>query len=319
MKEKSDTKKTVRPGLDRPLRIGTRQSPLALAQAEMAAKDIVAAHGWRPDQVELVPMIATGDKIQDRALADIGGKALWTKELDRALGEGDIDCAVHSMKDVETVRPSEFIIAAMLKREASHDRLIGARSIDDLPEKAVVGTASPRRKAQLLSIRNDLDIRLIRGNVQTRLQKIEDGEFTATLLAAAGLNRLGMRDIGTTISRRTMLPAPSQGAIGIEARSDDRHVRNLLRKVSHTQTFQLVTAERLFLKQLTADCHSPVAALAKIDGAQFKLRAQILLPDGSESVRGESNFDPADVAAPKRLAQTLLSKASLELKAVFGR
>ena len=319
MVEKTKTGKIIRAGIDRPLRIGTRKSPLAIVQAEMAAKEILSAHSWRSDQVELVPMIATGDKVQDRALADVGGKALWTKELDRALADGEIDCAVHSMKDVETIRPSEFLIAAILEREATHDRLVGAKSIDDLPENAVVGTASPRRKAQLLYHRDDLDIRLIRGNVQTRLQKIKDGEFDATLLAAAGLNRLEMEDVGTTISRRTMLPAPSQGAIGIEARSDDRHVRNLMRKISHTPTFKAVTAERLFLKELSADCHSPVAALANMGEKQITLRAEILLPDGSERIADVTEFDQSDVRAPARLAQKLLVQASPKLKTVFNQ
>lgn len=314
-----DIKKEILAGLDRPLRIGTRQSPLALAQAKMAANALLSAHGWRPDQVELVPMIASGDKILDRSLAEFGGKALWTKELDRALDKGEIDCAVHSMKDVETIRPGEFILAAMLERADFHDRLIGADSIEALAQRAVVGTASPRRKAQLLRQRKDLDIRLIRGNVQSRLHKIKTGEYDATLLAAAGLNRLDMEDVGTDISDEIMLPAPAQGAIGIEARSDDSHVRRLMHAISSTNTFRAVTAERMFLERLTADCHSPVAAMATIDGATIHLRAEILLPDGSEFVDGQSSFDTGDVSAPGILADTLLGQASAELKAIFGR
>ncbi|WP_254305941.1 hydroxymethylbilane synthase [Sphingopyxis sp. BSNA05] len=301
------------------MRIGTRQSPLAMAQAQMTANALLTTHGWRPDQVELVPMIATGDRIQDRALADVGGKALWTKELDHALGNGEIDCAVHSMKDVETIRPEEFILAAMLERADIHDRLIGAESIDALAEGAIVGTASPRRKAQLLRQRSDLDIRLIRGNVQSRLQKIENGEYDATLLAAAGLKRLDMEDVGSEISDEVMLPAPAQGAIGVEARSEDPHVRKLMHAISSTNTFRSVIAERMFLKQLTADCHSPVAALATIDGSTIHLRAEILLPDGSEHIEGASSFDTGDVSAPGILADKLLGQASAELKAVFGR
>ncbi len=319
MSEFSDDKMVVRAGIERPLKIGTRRSPLAMVQAEMAAKSIVSNHGWRSDQVELVPMIATGDKVQDRALAEVGGKALWTKELDRALAAGDIDCAVHSMKDVETIRPDIFIIGAMLERAAMHDKLVGAKSIEDLPKNAIVGTASPRRKAQLLNIRSDLDIRLIRGNVQTRLQKIADGEFDATLLAAAGLDRLEMQDIGSTISKRKMLPAPSQGAVGVESRTDDQHVRQILRKVSDTRTFREVTAERVFLKELKADCHSPVAALAKFEGRYASMRAEILLPDGSERIAGRTEFEHGDVGAPRRLAQKLLVQASDALKSVFGK
>ena len=314
-----NSKKEILAGLDRPLRIGTRQSPLAMAQAEMTANALLSTHGWRPEQVELVPMIASGDKILDRALADVGGKALWTKELDHALGNGEIDCAVHSMKDVETIRPEAFILAAMLERADIHDRLIGAESIDALAESAIVGTASPRRKAQLLRQRPDLDIRLIRGNVQTRLQKIADGDYDATLLAAAGLNRLDMEDVGSEISDEIMLPAPAQGAVGIETRSDDRHVRQLMRAISSAKTFRAVIAERLFLKQLTADCHSPVAALATIDGAKAYLRAEILLPDGSEFVSGSSDFDIGDVSAPVILADKLLGQASAELQAIFGK
>lgn len=314
-----NAKKEILAGLDRPLRIGTRQSPLAMAQAQMTANALLSIHGWRPDQVELVPMVASGDKILDRALADVGGKALWTKELDHALGNGEIDCSVHSMKDVETIRPEEFILAAMLERADVHDRLIGADSIDALADRAIVGTASPRRKAQLLRQRPDLDIRLIRGNVQSRLQKIEDGEYDASLLAAAGLKRLDMEDVGSDISDEIMLPAPAQGAIGVEARSDDPHVRKLMHAISSTNTFRVVIAERLFLKQLTADCHSPVAALATIEGSTIHLRAEILLPDGSEHVEGTSSFDTGDVSAPGILADKLLGQASAELKAVFGR
>jgi len=314
-----NSKKEILAAIDRPLRIGTRQSPLAMAQAQMTVNALLSAHGWSPDQVELVPMIASGDKITDRALADVGGKALWTKELDHALGNGEIDCSVHSMKDVETIRPEEFILAAMLERGDIHDRLIGADSLDSLAEGAVVGTASPRRKAQLLRHRSDLDIRLIRGNVQTRLQKIADGEYDATLLAAAGLNRLDMEEVGTEISEEIMLPAPAQGAVGIETRSDDRHLRLLMRPISSSNTFRAIMAERLFLKQLTADCHSPVAALATIDGVTVHLRAEILLPDGSEFVAGSKSFDTGDVSAPAILADTLLGKASAELKAIFSR
>lgn len=315
----TDFKKEILAGLDRPLRIGTRQSPLALAQARMVANALLSVHRWRPDRVELVPMIASGDQILDRSLAELGGKALWTKELDRALGNDEIDCAVHSMKDVETIRPDEFVIAAMLERADVHDRLVGAESIDALAERAVVGTASPRRKAQLLRQRSDLDIRLIRGNVQARLQKIETGEYDATLLAAAGLHRLDMDDVGTEIPDEIMLPAPAQGAIGIEARSDDGHVRHLMHAISSANTFRAVIAERLFLEQLTADCHSPVAALATMDSATVHLRAEILLPDGSESVDGESRFDIGDVSAPGILAETLLGQGSKDLKAIFGR
>ena len=201
---------------DRPFRLGTRRSPLAMAQAEMTARALIAAHGWDERTVLLVPLQSSGDKVQDRALAEIGGKALWTRELDAALDEGRIDAAVHSMKDVETIRPASMVIAAVLPRADARDRLVGAGSIDALPRGARVGTASPRRAAQLLHLRPDLLIQLIRGNVGTRLDKIARGEADATMLAAAGLDRLGMTDIGVAIAESVMLPAPAQGAIGIE-------------------------------------------------------------------------------------------------------
>ena len=319
MTNNSDNKAETLPGIDRPLRIGTRESPLAMAQAEMVVTALLLAHGWQPEQIELVPIVATGDRIQDRALADIGGKALWTKELDWALHEGEIDCAVHSMKDVETLRPDSLIIAAMLERADTRDRLIGANSIDDLPQGAVVGTASPRRRAQLLGLRSDLDIRLIRGNVHTRLSKIKSGEFTATLLAAAGLLRLDLDDTGTDIPHDIMLPAPAQGAIGIETLAESNHLRSVLKEISHPATFRAIMAERAFLKELTADCHSPVGAYATVDGMRITLRAQIMLPDGSESINKTSEFDVGDVEAPAQLARKLLGEASAELKAIFGR
>ena len=319
MSSTTDSTTKIRAGMDRPLRIGTRQSPLAVVQAKMVANALLSEHGWRGDQVKLVPMVASGDKIQDRALADVGGKALWTKELDRALLAGEIDCAVHSMKDVETLRQDKMLIAAMLERADIHDRLVGADSIDELPQGAVVGTASPRRKAQLLHHRPDLDIRLIRGNVQTRLTKIEDGEYAATLLAAAGLDRLDMSDIGQEISDEQMLPAPAQGAIGIECLDADYHVRRLLKAVSCEETNLAVTAERSFLKELSADCHSPVAALATVYNQEVHLRAQLLLPDGTESICEESRFAAADVDGPSRLALNMLGQASDALKAVFGK
>ena len=315
----TNSNSNLQPGIDRPLKIGTRQSPLAVAQAEMVSKAIRESVNWRPEQVELVPMVASGDKIVDRALADLGGKALWTKELDRALQLGEIDCAVHSMKDVETIRPDNFVIAAMLERADIHDRLVGADAIDALPSGAVVGSASPRRKAQLLRQRADLDVRLIRGNVQTRLGKIANGEYAATLLAAAGLDRLGMNDIGAEISENIMLPAPAQGAIGIETLKTRTHVLQLLAKISSESTCLAIMAERAFLKELTADCHSPVAALATCDGLKMRLRGEILLPDGSESQSGEIRFEDGDGDAPARLARQLLEQASAELNAIFGQ
>ncbi|MFL6861918.1 MAG: hydroxymethylbilane synthase, partial [Allosphingosinicella sp.] len=198
--------------MHRPLRIGTRGSPLALIQAHLVADALRAAHGWDEDAIEIVPITTSGDVIQDRPLAEVGGKALWTKELDACLADGRTDLSVHSMKDVETIRPEMFAIAAMLERADTRDRLIGADSIEALAQGAIVGTSSPRRTAQLLARRPDLQPISIRGNVQTRLAKIARGEVDATLLAAAGLERLGLAD-GAPLD---LLPAPAQGAIGIE-------------------------------------------------------------------------------------------------------
>ena len=285
--------------MTRPLRIGTRGSPLALAQARMVADALDAARGA---ETEIVPITTTGDVIQDRALAEVGGKALWTKELDRALAEGRTDLSVHSMKDVETFRPDALVIAAMLARADTRDRLIGAESLDALPHGARVGTSSPRRTAQLLARRPDLHCAIIRGNVQTRLARIEAGEFDATLLAAAGLDRLGL-DIGTPLD---LLPAPSQGAIGVEILAGRDDLRALLAAIDHRPTHAAVNAERAFLAALGGTCHSAVAAQAQ--GALVK--AEILSADGREVHRGEGE--------PAELARRLLEAASPALRARFA-
>ena len=302
---------------DRPLRLGTRASPLAMRQAEMARDALIAAHGWAADAVELVPMVASGDKIQDRALADVGGKALWTRELDRALADGEIDLSVHSMKDVETIRPTLFVIAAMLPRADVRDRLVGASSIDALPHGATIGTSSPRRSAQLLRLRPDLKLTLLRGNVGTRLGKIAAGDADATLLAAAGLDRLGMDDTGHAIPTEVMLPAPSQGAVGLEVRADDAHVRALVSAVNHEATCRCVEAERELLAELGGDCRSPIAALATIEsGGAMRLRGEIYAVDGSDVVRGDvlisGDRTPAD------LARDLLARAAPDVRRLFA-
>ena len=197
-------------------KLGTRGSPLALAQAHMTAAALTAAHGWGAGVAQIVVISTTGDRVQDRALAEIGGKALWTKELDAALIDGRIDCGVHSMKDVETARPDGIALVAMLERADVRDRLIGADSIDALRQGAVIGTASPRRAAQLRRLRPDLKIVSFRGNVATRITRVENGEADATMLAAAGLDRLGHPGVGAAIDIDAMLPAVAQGAVGLE-------------------------------------------------------------------------------------------------------
>ena len=300
----------------RSLRLGTRGSPLALWQANMVADALRAVHSLPPDAIEIVTIKTTGDKVQDRALAEIGGKALWTKELDRALLEHEIDFAVHSMKDVETIRPPEIAIAAMPPRADTRDRLIGADSLAELPPNARVGTSSPRRAAQVRRARPDAEILLFRGNVDTRLRKLAEGEADATLLAAAGLERLGRDDIGTPLN--DLLPAPAQGAVGVEARADDGETLGLLAAIDHRQTSLCVRAERALLAALGADCHSPVAALAQLQLGQIHLRAEILSEDGSQYQAGEIVFPFHDTEAPAALARILLDRASPTLRGLFA-
>jgi hydroxymethylbilane synthase len=302
--------------MNRPLRIGTRGSPLALAQAHMVAAALRAAHGGGAERVEIVPITTTGDRIQDRPLAEVGGKALWTKELDRCLLDGRTDMSVHSMKDVETIRPPELAIAAMLPRADVCDRLVGADDIASLKQCARVGTSSPRRAAQLLHRRPDLHIVSLRGNVQTRLAKLQAGEVDATLLAAAGLDRLGMEDVGALV--RNMLPAPAQGAVGIEARAEDGEARAILAAIDHRETHACILAERTLLEGLGGTCRSPVAALATCHDGIIRLRAEILTGDGCEVVRGEAEFEKEDTAAPLALAADLLGRASPGLRALFA-
>ena len=302
---------------DRPLRIGTRRSPLALAQAEMTMAAIKAAHNLPDDAVVLVPMLATGDKIQDRPLAEIGGKALWTKELERALLDDQIDIAVHSMKDVETVRADIFDISAMLPRADVRDRLIGAASLDDLKHGARVGTSSPRRAAQLLRARPDVRIVPLRGNVATRLAHIENGDADATLLAAAGLDRLDMRDVGAPLPLSQFLPAASQGAVGIDRLTSRKELVPFLAAINDVDTFAAVQAERALLEALGGNCHSPIAALAQVEGSQIRLKGEVFTADGREMHAGEIVYD-ASIDGPAQLADQLLANASDELRSMFA-
>ncbi len=298
-------------------RLGTRGSPLALTQARMVRDALLAAHGWGEDAVAIVPIRTTGDRVQDRALAEIGGKALWTKELDRALLANEIDAAVHSMKDVETIRPAAITIAAMLPRADVRDRLIGAPDIATLRSGAVVGTSSPRRRAQLLRHRPDLRIVLFRGNVETRLAKLAAGEADATLLAAAGLDRLGRDDVGTAIPTDTMLPAPAQGAVGIETRADDHDARRIVAAIDHDDTSACVLAERALLAGLAADCHSPVGAMASLAGETLRLTAELLTEDGADSVVGTVE-GAIDDPLGATLAADLLDRAPPSVRRLFG-
>ncbi|WP_375422143.1 hydroxymethylbilane synthase [uncultured Sphingomonas sp.] len=298
-------------------RLGTRGSPLALVQAAMVRDALCAAHGWRAEEIETVVIRTTGDRVQDRALAEIGGKALWTKELDRALLAGEIDGCVHSMKDVETVRPSEIAIAAMLPRADVRDRLIGADSVAGLRHGAVIGTSSPRRRAQLLRERPDLSVITFRGNVDTRLAKLAAGDVDATLLAAAGLDRLGRDAVGVAIPTDAMLPAPAQGAVGIEVRMADEGAAVLVAAIDDRATSLCVNTERALLAALKADCHSPVAALAALAGETLSLRAELIAEDGSAFVTGSIEGAAGDQLGPA-LALDLLDRAPDSVRMLFA-
>jgi len=299
------------------LRLGTRGSALALAQARKVASAIEAAQRWPEGWVEIVTVTTSGDKVQDRPLAEIGGKALWTKELDRALLEGEVDFCVHSMKDVESVRPADIHIAAVRPRGDVRDRIIGAESIEKLKQGARVGTSSPRRAAQLRRLRPDLQIVPIRGNVETRLQKVESGEVDATLLASAGLKRLEI-DAGTAIPTEIILPAPGQAVIGMECRTNDTRTQSVLSTVSNGITYNCVMAERAFTRALGATCHSPVAAFCVLEDGDLRMRGQLFSEDGSDMVEDRAAFDCGDCTSPEALARSLLAKAPDSIRRLFG-
>ena len=314
--EGSDTTPTREEQMTKPIILGTRGSPLALAQARQAASRLEVAHGWPAGAVEIRIVKTTGDRIQDRPLADIGGKALWTKELDLALLAGETDISVHSMKDVESDRPEQLCLAAMLRRADVRDRLIGAESIGALKQGAVVGTSSPRRAAQLLALRPDLKIEPIRGNVETRLKKLAAGECDAILLAAAGLDRLHHHDIGVALDE--ILPAPAQGAIGIECRKDDHMIRRIVTLINHPATLATVLAERAFTRALGGTCHSPMAALATMEqDGSIHLRAELLSGNGADRIADETRFGGGELEAPAAMARAMLARAPLSIRTLF--
>jgi hydroxymethylbilane synthase len=299
------------------LRLGTRGSPLALAQARKVAAAIETAQRWPDGWVQIVTISTTGDKVQDRPLAEIGGKALWTKELDRALLQDEVDFCVHSMKDVESDRPDGIHIAAVRPRGDVRDRIVGAESIDKLKPGAVVGTSSPRRKAQLLRLRPDLRIVPIRGNVETRLKKVESGEVDATLLACAGLKRLEI-DAGTAIPTEVILPPPGQAVIGMECRTNDTRTQSVLSTVNNGITFNCVMAERAFSRALGGTCHSPVAAFCVLEDGDLRMRAQLFSEDGTEMVEDRAVFDCGDNDVPEELARSLLARAPESIRRLFA-
>lgn len=267
-----------------PLRIGTRGSPLALVQARMVRARLAGVLGIGEEEIELKIIRTTGDKIQDRPLVEEGGKGLFTKEIEEAMLREDIDLAVHSAKDMPTFLPAGLTLAACLEREDPRDVLVSrkARSLAELPLGASLGTTSPRRQAIAMRARRDLHLKPLRGNVETRLRKLDNGEVDATILALAGMKRLGLADRATHImSAEEFLPAAGQGAIGIEARENDAHTRDLLARIDHADTSAALACERAFLAVLDGSCKTPIAGHAEISGDTLSFRGLIARPDGS--------------------------------------
>ncbi|MEM6933066.1 MAG: hydroxymethylbilane synthase [Pseudomonadota bacterium] len=280
----------ARPSPEEPLRIGTRGSALALAQANETRNRLMEAHELSEVAFEIVVIKTTGDRVQDRALSEIGGKGLFTKEIEDALLDRDIDIAVHSMKDMPTILPDGLEISALLPREDVRDAFVSPHhaAIAELPEGALVGSSSLRRKAQLLHRRPDLHVVEFRGNVQTRLRKLEEGVAVATFLACAGLRRLGLEEIiRSEISPDEMLPACAQGAIGIETRIGDEATASLLQPIHDEATATRLASERAFLAALDGSCRTPIGGLASIEGGELLFRGEIIRPDGSERLATE--------------------------------
>ena len=274
------------PSPESPLRNGTRGSPLALAQAHETRRRLMAAFDLPEAAFEIVVINTTGDRILDRPLKEIGGKGLFTREIEDDMLAGKIDIAVHSMKDMPVHQPAGLVLDCYLPREDVRDAFVSpaAPSLAALEPGTKVGTSSLRRKAQLLNRRPDLEVVEFRGNVQTRLRKLEDGVAACTFLAMAGLNRLGMTQVATsTIDTEEMLPAVAQGAIGIERRADDTRAAEMLAAIHHGPTGHRLAAERAFLAALDGSCETPIAGLAELDGGSIRLRGEILKTDGSDS------------------------------------
>jgi hydroxymethylbilane synthase len=300
------------PSPSHPLKIGTRGSPLALAQAHETRDRLAAAHDLPPEAFQITVIKVLGDQILDRALKDIGGKGLFTREIEDALLDGSIDIAVHSMKDMPVDQPAGLLLDCYLPREDVRDAFVsmGAAGLSDLPQGAVIGSSSLRRRAQVALRRPDLQLVEFRGNVQTRMRKLEDGVAAATFLAMAGLNRLGLTHVArAAVAPEEMLPAVAQGAIGIERRADDSEVAALLAPIHHAETGHRLAAERAFLRRLDGSCQTPIAGLAVLDGGLW-LRGEILRPDGSRALTGERRGPVSDAAAMGQdLAADLLAQA----------
>ena len=300
------------PDPERPLKIGTRGSPLALAQANETRDRLAAAWGLVHEAFQIVVIRTTGDRVQDRPLSQIGGKGLFTKEIEEAMLAREIDIAVHSMKDMPVAQPDGLTLDCYLPREDVRDAFIGAGgTIAGLGQGATVGTSSLRRRAQLLARRPDLNVVEFRGNVQTRLKKLADGVAEATFLAMAGLNRLRMEEVpATPLSVDEMLPAVAQGAIGIERREDDARAADMLAAIHDAPTGHRLAAERAFLAALDGSCQTPIAGLATLDGDRIALRGEILTLDGGRVFDGDRDGAIGDGAGMGRdLAKELLGRA----------
>ncbi|MEJ2766492.1 hydroxymethylbilane synthase [Photobacterium sp. MCCC 1A19761] len=306
---------------DKPIRIATRKSPLAMWQAEFVKDALEQAHPGL--NVELVPMVTKGDVILDTPLAKVGGKGLFVKELEVAMLEGRADIAVHSMKDVPVEFPEGLGLVTICEREDPRDAFVSNHyaSIAELPAGAVVGTSSLRRQCQLRAQRPDLVVKDLRGNVNTRLKKLDDGEYDAIILACAGLMRLKMHDrIRGAIAPEVSLPAVGQGAVGIECRLDDTRVRTLLEALNHPQTATRVLCERAMNNRLQGGCQVPIGSYSELEGDQIWLRALVGEPDGSKIVRGEIRGPIADAEAlGTELADQLLAQGAKEiLEKLYG-
>ncbi|SEM69410.1 hydroxymethylbilane synthase [Roseovarius tolerans] len=297
----------------KPFKIGTRGSPLALAQAHETRARLQAAFDLPEDAFEISVIKTTGDRIIDRPLKEIGGKGLFTREIEEALLSGEIDIAVHSMKDMPVLQPEGLSLDTYLPREDVRDAFVSpqAPALADLPAGARVGTSSLRRRAQVLVAYPHLEVVEFRGNVQTRLKKLDDGVAACTFLAMAGLNRLNRADVATAaIAPEVMLPAVAQGAIGIERRADDQHAAEMLSALHDTETGQRLAAERAFLEALDGSCETPIAGLAELSGGTVRLRGEILRPDGSECLSDDQSAPIEDGAELGRaMAAKLLSQA----------
>jgi hydroxymethylbilane synthase len=296
-----------------PLIIGTRGSPLALAQAHETRRRLSTAFDLSPEAFVIKVIKTTGDKILDRPLKEIGGKGLFTREIEDDMLRGAIDIAVHSMKDMPVLQPNGLVLDTYLPREDVRDAFVSAGHdrLADLPSGAVVGTSSLRRRAQLLHFRPDLNVIEFRGNVQTRLKKLEDNVADCTFLAMAGLRRLDMAHVAkSAIETEEMLPAVAQGAIGIERRIDDTRAAQMLEAIHDKETGQRLVAERAFLEALDGSCETPIAGLSELDGTNMRLRGQVLRPDGSESIGDDVSGSIEDGAEMGRaMAAKLLAEA----------